>query len=149
MTKGSIPQAIEDLADPVIRAQGLELVDIEYKKEGKNWFLRLFIDKEGGVNVEDCKTVSKMIEDLIKAHYILEVSSPGLERPLKKEADFLRYRGKMIQVSTYSPIDSRKKFKGVIENYENETLFLKSEDQIVEIPIGNLASARLEIEFKL
>lgn len=155
MTKGSIPQAIEDLADPVIRAQGLELVDIEYKKEGKNWFLRLFIDKEGGVNVEDCKTVSKMIEDmievedLIKAQYILEVSSPGLERPLKKEADFLRYRGKMIQVSTYSPIDSRKKFKGVIENYENETLFLKSEDQIVEIPIGNLASARLEIEFKL
>jgi len=155
MAKGSIPQVIEELAEPIIRSQGLELVDVEYKKEGKNWFLRLFIDKEGGVNVEDCKTVSRLmedmieVEDLIQAHYILEVSSPGLDRPIKKEKDFLRYQGKTIQVSTYSPIDSRKKFKGIIEKYENETLFLKMDDRTVEIPIGNLASARLEIEFKL
>ena len=103
----------------------------------------------------DCKTVSRLVEDLIevedliKAHYFLEVSSPGLDRPLKKEKDFLRCRGKTIQVSTYSPIDNRKKFKGIIRDYENETLFLQVGGQTVEIHSGNLASARLEIEFKL
>lgn len=155
MAKGSIPQSVEALVEPVIQAQGLDLVDVEYKREGPNWVLRIYIDKAGGVGVEDCKQVSHMVEDmievddLVRTHYILEVSSPGLDRPLKKEKDFLRYLGKKVQITTFAPIGDRRNFKGILKNFEDGAVHLDAQGQAFAIPLSNIASARLEIEFKL
>ncbi len=152
MGKGSVAESIEELAIPILNEQRLELVDVEYKKEGKNWFLRIFIDKEGGVTVDDCSSVSRQIADLIEVEeivpsaYTLEVSSPGLDRPLKKEKDFLRFKGKRAQVTTFTPIDHQKNLKGTIQDFQKGVLFLKLNDRVVEIPMNQIAKARLEIE---
>ena len=154
MGKGSVTESIEELVTPIVNENRLELVDVEYKKEGKNWFLRIFIDKAGGVTVDDCTQVSRQIEDLIEVEevvpssYILEVSSPGLDRPLKKEEDFLRFKGKCARVTTYTPINHQKNFTGTIEDFQNEVLFLEIDSQHVEIPQNQIAKARLEIEIK-
>ena len=130
MGKGSVTESIEELVTPIINENRLELVDVEYKKEGKNWFLRIFIDKEGGVMVGDCTRVSRQIEDLIDVEevvpssYVLEVSSPGLSRPLKKEKDFLRFKGKRVHITTYPPIHQQKNFKGTIWDFQKDILFL-------------------------
>ena len=113
MGKSSVILSVEELVEPVLIAEGLELVDVQYKKEGKTWYLRVFIDKEGGITVEDCQKVSGPIGDLIEienivsSEHILEVSSPGLDRPLKTEKDFLRFKNRKIQLTTFSPIDSQ------------------------------------------
>jgi len=152
MGKGSVAESILELATPILSEQHLELVDVEYKKEGKNWFLRIFIDKEGGITVGDCSSVSRQIEDLIEVEeivpttYTLEVSSPGLDRPLKKEKDFLRFKGKRAHVTTFTPIDHQKNLKGTIKDFREDTLFLESEGRVVEIPMSQIAKARLEIE---
>ncbi len=153
MGKGSVAQTIEELITPILNEDRLELVDVEYKKEGRNWYLRIFVDKEGGVTVDDCTHVSRRIEDIIEVEeivptsYILEVSSPGLDRPLKKEKDFLRFKGKRAHVSTYTPIDHQKNFKGTIEDFRNDTLVLQVDDRKIEIPESQIAKARLEIDF--
>ena len=152
MGKGSVTESIEELVTPIINENRLELVDVEYKKEGKNWFLRIFIDKEGGVMVDDCTRVSRQIEDLIDVEevvpssYVLEVSSPGLDRPLKKEKDFLRFKGKRAHVTTYTPIHQQKNFKGTIHDFQKDVLFLDIDNQRVEIPRNQIAKAKLEIE---
>lgn len=153
MGKSSIAQTIENLITPVLKSENLELVDVEYRKEGKTWFLRVFIDKEGGVTVGDCQRVSRQVEDLIEVedvvpnHYTLEVSSPGLDRPLKKESDFERFVGRLVVVSTFSPVNDRKKFTGTIDKFENQVLFLDTDGQKVAIPYQNIAKAKLEFEF--
>ena len=153
MGKGSVTESIEELVTPITEENRLELVDVEYKKEGKNWFLRIFIDKEGGVTVDDCTRVSREIEDLIDVEeavpssYVLEVSSPGLNRPLKKEKDFLRFKGKRAHVTTYTPIHEQKNFKGTIRDFQEDILFLDIDSQSVEIPKNQIAKAKLEIEF--
>ena len=153
MGKGSVTETIEALVTPITNENRLELVDVEYKKEGKNWFLRIFIDKEGGVTVDDCTRVSREIEDLIEVEevvpssYVLEVSSPGLDRPLKKEKDFLRFKGKRAHVTTYTPIHGQKNFKGTIRDFQEDILFLDIDSQSVEIPKNQIAKAKLEIEF--
>lgn len=153
MGKGSVTESIEELVTPVIIENHLELVDVDYKKEGKNWFLRIFIDKEGGVTVDDCTQVSRHIEDLIDVEevvptsYVLEVSSPGLDRPLKKAKDFLRFKGKRAHITTYTPIHQQKNFKGTIRDFQKDILFLDIDNQSVEIPRNQIAKARLEIEF--
>ena len=155
MGKGSVTESIEELVTPITEENRLELVDVEYKKEGKNWFLRIYIDKEGGVTVDDCTRVSREIEDLIDVEevvptsYVLEVSSPGLDRPLKKEKDFLRFKGKRAHVTTYTPIHvhEQKNFKGTIRDFQEDILFLDIDSQSVEIPKNQIAKAKLEIEF--
>ncbi len=153
MGKGSVTESIAELVTPIINENRLELVDVEYKKEGKNWFLRIFIDKECGVTVDDCTRVSRQIEDLIEVEeavpssYILEVSSPGLNRPLKKEKDFLRFKGKLAHVTTYTPIHQQKNFKGTIRDFQEDVLILDIDSQRLEIPKDQIAKARLEIEF--
>ncbi|MCH7500209.1 MAG: ribosome maturation factor RimP [Nitrospinae bacterium] len=152
MGKGSVVESIETLVTPILQENRLELVDVEYKKEGKNWFLRIFIDKEGGITVGDCTQVSRRIEDLIEVEevvpssYTLEVSSPGLDRPLKKEKDFLRFQGKRACVTTFTPICQQKNFKGTIRDFREDVLFLETERQLVEIPKHQIAKAKLEIE---
>lgn len=112
-----IEQIAKDLVMPVLEKNNFELVDVEYKKEGSHWYLRVYIDKEGGITLDDCQLVSEYLSDRldevdpIEHSYILEVSSPGLDRPLKKPRDFERNIGKEIEISLYAPIDKRKSLK--------------------------------------
>ena len=153
MKKIPIYQLVIDLIEPTLQGSEIKLVDVEYKKIGKDWTLRVLIDKNQGVTVFDCQKLSREIEDLIeiheliKDHYVLEVSSPGLDRPLKKESDFLRNKGKQIQVNTDSPINNSKINKGTIRDFSNSTLFLENNNDTLEIPLINIMQAKLIIEF--
>ncbi|MBT5029055.1 MAG: ribosome maturation factor RimP [Nitrospinaceae bacterium] len=152
MAKMPIAQSVMNLIEPVLESEGLELVDVEYKKEGSNWFLRVYIDKEGGVNVADCQKVSHLtgdlieVEETIKTPYSLEVSSPGLNRALKREKDFLKFKGKQIRVQSVLPIDNRKKFIGILADFKDQTVFLEFDEKSIEIPLSQITKANLVIE---
>ena len=153
MGKTSIYQSVADLIKPTLAGNGIELVDVEYKKTGKIWVLRVFIDKNQGVTVHDCQELSREIEDLIEIHeligdhYVLEVSSPGLNRPLKKDTDFLRNKGKRIQIKTYSPINNKKENAGTVIDFVNGTLFLENKKDILKVSLTEIAQAKLIIKF--
>ena len=124
----------EELLAPIIEEHSFELVDLEYVKEGSDWYLRAYIDKPGGINIDDCEVVSRAFsdrldeKDFIEDAYILEVSSPGLGRPLKKDRDFERNLGKIIECKSYKPIDGQKEFSGVLRAYTEESFTLEAED---------------------
>ena len=109
-----------------LRSQGFELVDVEYVKEAGNWYLRGYIDKPGGITVNDCEAVSRAFSDkldendFIEDSYIMEISSPGLDRPLKKEKDFARSMGKLVEIRTYRPIEKQKEFCGILNAYDDK-----------------------------
>ena len=153
MGKTSIYQLVSDLIETTVQEHSIELVDVEYIKAGKVWVLRVLIDKKQGVNVLDCQKLSREIEDLIEVHelisdpYTLEVSSPGLDRPLKSEADFLRNKEKQIQLKTYAPIEGRKNFSGIVLDVKDKILLLKNKDDCLELELANIAQAKLVIEF--
>ncbi len=153
MTKTSVVESIIEISEPVIKDEGLELVDVEYKKVGKTWTLRVFIDREQGITVDDCQKISRQIEDIIEIDdlisnpFVLEVSSPGLDRPLKKEKDFLRFKNKSVRVNTFSPIGNRKKFRGIIQDCKNQILFLDEEGVSIEISLDKISQAKPIIEF--
>jgi len=153
MRKNPIYQLVTDLVEPTLKGSDIELVDVEYKKTGKTWSLRVFIDKNQGVTVDDCQRLSREIEDLIAIHeliadhYVLEVSSPGLDRPLKKETDFIRNKGKQVLVKTYLPINNSKTNTGTIKDFSNDTLFLENEKKTFEISLSNIAQAKLIFKF--
>lgn len=138
---------------PCLQEHGFELVDIEYVKEGSNWFLRVYVDKDGGIDIDECGLVSEYLSakldenDPIPGAYFLEVSSPGAERPLKKPADFVRAVGKYVLVTTYEPIDGLKEFEGTLEAYGQEGLTVRVGKQAHSIPHSKMASARLAIKF--
>ena len=119
-------QKTEELIMPLIEQHQFELVDVEYVKEGGNWYLRAYIDKPGGITVDDCELVSRALSDLLDEHdfiedaYILEVSSPGLGRPLKKDKDFARSIGEEVDVKTFRAIQHQKDFTGILKAYEKE-----------------------------
>ena len=153
MRKIPIYQLVTDLIELTLKGSDIELVDVEYKKTGKTWSLRVFIDKNQGVTVNDCQRLSREIEDLIAIHeliadhYVLEVSSPGLDRPLKKETDFIRNKGKQVLVKTYLPINNSKTNTGTIKDFSNDTLFLENEKKTFEISLSNIAQAKLIFKF--
>jgi len=153
MRKNPIYQLVTDLVEPTLKGSDIELVDVEYKKTGKTWSLRVFIDKNQGVTVNDCQRLSREIEDLIAIHeliadrYVLEVSSPGLDRPLKKETDFIRNKEKQVLVKTYLPINNSKTNTGTIKDFSNDTLFLENEKKTFEISLSNIAQAKLIFKF--
>lgn len=147
-------EAIKDIIIPILSSFGIELIDLEYKKSGPKWFLRVFIDKKDGVSLDDCEKASKHIsqvldvEDIISHTYILEVSSPGLDRPLKKTEDYQREKGKLVKINTFGPINNQKIFIGRILDIESGIVKVEEEKLgIIEIPLSNIAKARLEIEF--
>ncbi|MBI5044190.1 MAG: ribosome maturation factor RimP [Nitrospirae bacterium] len=147
-------EAIKDIIIPILSSFGIELVDLEYKKSGPKWFLRVFIDKKDGVSLDDCEKASKHIsqvldvEDIIPHTYILEVSSPGLDRPLKKIEDYQREKGKLVRINTFGPINNQKIFIGRILDIESGNVKIEEERLgKMEIPLSNIAKARLEIEF--
>ena len=127
-------QKTEELLLPIVEEHGFELVDVEYVKEGGTWYLRAYIDKPGGIAVDDCEVVSRAFSDIldekdyIEDTYIFEVSSPGLGRPLKKEKDFARSMGEEVEVRTYRAIDSQKEFVGILKEYDKDTVTLEMED---------------------
>ena len=147
----------EQLVTPILEEMELELVDVEFKKEGKNWFLRVFIDSENGVDIEDCGTVSERLsekldkEDPISQAYFLEVSSPGAERPLKKQKDLEKAVGKNVHVTTYEPINDAKSFEGKLIAFDGNDLTIETKQKTkivaVIIPYEKVASARLAVVF--
>ena len=152
MGKPSIHQAVAEIIEPITQEEEIELVDVEYKKVGKTWTLRIYIDKNLGVTLGDCQRISRQAEDLIEVHevitnpYVLEVSSPGLDRPLKKERDFIRNKGKQVQVKSFSPVNGKKQRIGTVQDFKNGTLYLKDPAGIQEIPLGDIAQAKLTTE---
>lgn len=148
----SASKHIEEELRPVVEALGYELVFVEYVKEGQDWFLRFFIDKPAGIFIEDCEKVSREVEPLldereyIKGQYILEVSSLGLERPLRNEQDFRNHVGEQIEVSLFKPLDKKKKYRGVLVSY-GEQLVLMTEGRELSIDIGNISKANISIDF--
>ena len=152
MGKAPVTQSVTELIEPGLLADGLELVDVEFNKEGKNWILRIYIDREGGVTLSDCQKVSRLAGDLIEVEeviepvYTLEVSSPGLNRVLKKEKDFLKYSGKKIYVQCHAPMDGRKKFTGILTGFIDQSIHLEIDRQHYTIPLNLVAKANLVIE---
>ena len=152
-----VTEVVEELAAPIFQELGLELVDIEYVKEGKSWFLRVYIDKDTGVDIEDCGLVSERLSekldeiDPIPHNYYLEVSSPGAERPLKKEKDFEKAIGKNVVIKTYEPINGEKSFEGTLLEFDGQHLIIevkiKTRKKSVDIPYEKVANARLAVVF--
>lgn len=142
------------ILEPIIAEKGLELVDLEFVKEGVNWYLRVYIDKDGGVNIDDCEAVSRALEvkldekDPIEQTYILEVSSPGIDRPLKKDADFVKYQGEIIDVKLYKAQDGSKQYQGRLLGLENGVLSIEEENgNVVKFEQKDIASVRLAVIF--
>lgn len=147
-------QRTEELISPIIEQNQFELVDVEYVKEGGTWYLRAYIDKPGGITVDDCEVVSRALSDLLDKHdfiedaYVLEVSSPGLGRPLKKEKDFARSIGEEVDVRTFQAISHQKEFTGILRDYDKEKIVLEMEDQeLLEIARADIALIRLSFDF--
>lgn len=147
----------EALVKPILSEKNLELVDIEYVKEGSNWFLRVYIDKVGGIDITECGEVSELLSerldevDPIKEAYFLEVSSPGAERPLKTKDDFHKYLQENIYVKLYEPIEGTKEYEGILKEFSNDIVTIeykvKTQKKLVEIPYDKIAKARLAILF--
>ena len=140
----------EELITPILERMQFELVDVEYVKEGATWYLRAYIDKEGGITVNDCEAVAREMneildrEDYIEDSYVFEVSSPGLGRPLKKEKDYKRSVGKLIDIKLYKPVDKCKEFTGVLDSYDKDTVTIKMDDDTQKtFDRSNLAMIRL------
>lgn len=147
-------QKTEEILLPIIERNGFELVDVEYVKEGGNWYLRAYIDKPGGINVDDCEIVSRELSDIldekdfIDEAYILEVSSPGLGRPLKKEKDFKRSLGQEVEVRTYRMMDRKKEFTGILKDHDKDTVTIEMEDgSLKTFEKGDIALIRLAFDF--
>lgn len=147
-------QKTEELLLPIIQEHQFELVDVEYVKEGGSWYLRAYIDKPGGIAVDDCEVVSRALSDLldekdfIEDSYILEVSSPGLGRPLKKDKDFERSLGEEVDVRTFRPINHQKDFTGILKEYDKERIVIEMEnEESMEFNRADIALIRLSFDF--
>ena len=154
MAKKDYESRTEAMLMPIVETKGFELVDVEWVKEGANWYLRAYIDKENGITVDDCEEVSRALsdlldeEDFISENYILEVSSPGLDRPLKKEKDFARSIGKDVEVKLFKAINKEKEFYGILSAYDESSLTITTEDQKEQtFEKADIALIRLAFDF--
>jgi ribosome maturation factor RimP len=161
--QAAVAPRVEAIAEPLARSLGLELVDVEYLREGPSWIVRVFIDKPGGVNLDDCSALSHAlgtaldVDEVVGTAYSLEVSSPGLERPLKKSADFERFAGKRIKVKTFAPLASasgQKNFQGILRGLAGDQVEIEVDSgrdagattKAVRIPLSAIAKAHLVVE---
>lgn len=144
-----VEEAVEKIAEEILANTDYELVDVEYVKE-RDWFLRVYIDKEGGIGLDDCQEVSGLLDEkleklnIINDRYILEVSSPGLDRALKKEKDFKREMGKVVDITLYKAIDGEKMITGKLTGYTKDIITI---DETREIALKDIALVRLHIDF--
>ncbi len=154
--KESYEKKTEKLLIPIVEEYGFELVDVEYVKEGGTWYLRAYIDKPGGISIDDCEAVSRRLsdrldeEDYIEDSYIMEVSSPGLGRPLKKEKDFKQSLGEKVEVRTYRAVEKQKEFTGILREYDagsgSVTVEL-ADGELKKFGKGDIALIRLAFDF--
>jgi ribosome maturation factor RimP len=146
-------QEVREVIEPILQSQGFELVDLEYQRESRGWVLRIYLDRERGITLDDCAGVSHEVgavlevKDVIPNAYVLEVSSPGLTRPLKKPEDFNRFQNRLVKIKLYKPLDGRRNFKGMLLGLEGETVRVEVDQQLFEIPLQSIAKANLEIDF--
>lgn len=153
MKKTEIVARAEELVAPIIEENDFELVDVEYVREGANWYLRVYADKEGGITIDDCVLISRALEqkldeeDFIKDPYILEVSSPGLGRQLKKDKDFQRSLGEKVECKLFRAIDRQKEFEGILKDYSGETITIETDGKEVALNRDDIAAIRLAIDF--
>lgn len=146
---------IAEIVTPVTERMGLELVDVEYIQDGGYWFVRIYIDNENtekGIDLDECTEVSRAVENqidaIIEEKFFLEVSSPGLERPLKKEKDFIKFQGSKVSIKLKHKIDEKKAFEGILKKYENGKIYVVTEEKEVEIPFEEIKKANLLFEFE-
>ena len=155
-----ITEQIEKIAQPITSELALELVDVEFLKEGRNWFLRVYVDNpEAPIDIDQCALVSEKLSEIldqldpIEQNYFLEVSSPGAERPLKKEKDFEKAIGKFIYIKTYEPVEDAKEFEGYLKSYDDEQveieIKIKTRRKLITIAKEKIAVIRLAIDFSV
>lgn len=154
MAQNKVELLTEDLVMPIVEKENFELVDVEFKKEGPHRYLRVFIDKDGGITLDDCQKVSEALSekldelDPIEENYFLEVSSPGLDRPLKKDADFQRFKGELVEVKLYEPMNGQKLIEGELVGLVEDQIHLNVKNVgLIEIPREKAALTRLAIKF--
>lgn len=139
MANNKVTETVKNIAGPIVEELGLELVDVEFVREGRDWYLRVFIDKDGGVTLDDCEAVSTPLSDKldeldpIPQSYFLEVSSPGVERPFKTDRDFEKAIGDYVRVKFYKAVNGRKTVEGILEKYDGETVTILTDDDKREI----------------
>lgn len=154
MGKVKIETITEELVIPILEKKEFELVDIEFKKEGPHRYLRVYIDKPEGITLDDCQKVSEQLSeeldkiDPIEENYFLEISSPGLDRPLKKISDFNKFKGENVEIRLYEPIDSKKILEGELIGFKNDIITIKTENMgLVDIPKEKAITTKLAIKF--
>lgn len=143
----------EELVMPLIEQNNFELVDVEYVKEGGNWYLRVYIDKEGGINLDDCELISRALSDMldekdyIEEAYILEVSSPGLGRPLKKDKDLQRSLMSEVEIKLYRLKDGQKDYRGILKSYDKDEIIIEENGKEIVFKRSDIALIRLAFDF--
>ncbi|MEZ0535797.1 ribosome maturation factor RimP [Caldicellulosiruptoraceae bacterium PP1] len=148
-----ITKVVEAILLPILEKYNYELVDVEFKKEGKNHFLRVYIDKIGGITIDDCQIVSEELStkldelDPIPYSYFLEVSSPGLDRPLVKDRDFIRHEGELVEVKLKEPINNTKLLEGQLIKKDGDILNLRVNDQLIQIPMSKVTKVKVALKF--
>jgi len=154
MGKKIIEEVVTDMVLPIVERNNFELVDVEFLKEGASWYLRIYIDKEGGITIDDCQIVSEELSekldksDPIEQHYFLEISSPGIERPLKRDKDFIKYKDELVEVKLFQPIDGKKIFIGKLNGlFEDKISITMDKERVVEFEKDKVALVRRTIKF--
>lgn len=147
-------QRTQKLLEPILDKHNYELYDVEFVKEAGNWYLRIYIDKDGGITIDDCELVSKALSDLLDVHdfisesYMLEVSSPGLGRQLRRDRHFEKSIGEEVEVKLFKPINKKKEYIGLLKSFDKNTITIELEDQsIMEIPRNQISTVRLTFDF--
>lgn len=149
----SYEEKTESLLSPIVEKAGVTIYDVEYVKEGRDYYLRVYIDKPEGVNIQDCENVSRALSDALDAEdfipdaYILEVSSPGLGRTLKKDRHLERSLGDMVEIKTYKPIDKTKEFSGILKAYDADTITIEENGASLVFERQDIATVRLALDF--
>ncbi|MCR6545891.1 ribosome maturation factor RimP [Dehalobacterium formicoaceticum] len=149
----SVKETVENILRPLVESAGYDLVDLEYKKEGGNWYLRLFIDHDNGIDHTACEQVSNLVgdeldqRDPIPHSYILEVSSPGIERPLKTAKDFVRFSGEKVHIKLFAAKNKQKEFIGILLGMEDHQVALATDSSKILFDLDEIASAQLIVDF--
>ena len=150
--EAEVEHAVRQIVEPIMISHGMELVDVEYRREARGWVLRIYIDKEGGVTLDDCVLVNNEagpvidVEDLIQSPYTLEVSSPGLNRALKRERDFERFKDRSVKIRTHDAVGTRRNFRGRLLGCMQGLIKIEVDGHVLDIPLSNVAHANLELE---
>lgn len=150
---GELEKAVLEVLHPIVEENSCELVDIKYLRESGGRVLRIYLDKEGGVTVDDCANVSRELGvvldayDIIPHSYTLEVSSPGLRRPLKRQSDYERFKGRKVKIKTTDPVEDRRVFSGTLLGMKGEMILVQVEGRSYSVPFGSVSRANLEIDF--